>query len=290
MRIQPDQPTLPAERPTAASASSDGFASALSWAQNSNDPSLGAWTDKSHAGEKPAAERWGQWGSGASAAGFGPPPDPTEFSDVPVGPDEPASPLNSSGVTTTPGFTVPGYTARGTPIAPGFYNLAYYNWYLRDGGTPLAGFPLHEAGATLTETYGSFGDGAERATSFVTAAGGDGGGDGGTPAPNAGAATGALAGAVAASSAVAAPATVASALVDAADDGDATAPESVAPRTAASAAPAAASERAATEAPDPARVASAAATGSTLRGATADLATLARTELAALLSDLLRAG
>src|SRR6185369_14927897 len=139
MRISPDSQSLPVERPSAASGASaaDGFADALTSAQKSNptDPSLGAWTDKSHAGVTPRAQRWGEWGAGASAEGFGPPPDPSDFSEFPVGPDEPASPLNSSGVTTTPSFTVPGYTARGTPIAPGFYNLAYYNWYLREGGT-----------------------------------------------------------------------------------------------------------------------------------------------------------
>src|SRR5205085_7610346 len=66
-------------------------------------------------------------------------------------------------------FTVEGFTARGTPIPPGFYNLAYYNQYLRDGGTPLEGFPQLAAGATINETYGKFGDGATRATRFIAA-------------------------------------------------------------------------------------------------------------------------
>ena len=65
-----------------------------------------------------------------------------------------------------PAFTVPGYTGRGTPIPPGFYNIAYYNLYLREGGTPLEGFPLHTPGTSLTATYGTFGDGRPRATSF----------------------------------------------------------------------------------------------------------------------------
>jgi hypothetical protein len=171
MRIEPDRNTLPALRPTASSASAPGFASALSSARNSADTSLPESTDKSHAAETPIAEQWGQYGSGATAEGYGTPPDPSQYSDAPKGPHQPASPLNPSGVTTTPGFTVDGYTARGTPVPPGFYNLAYYNWYLRDGGTPLPGFPALADGATITETYGKFGDNAERATSFVTAAG-----------------------------------------------------------------------------------------------------------------------
>ncbi len=171
MRIEPDRNTLPALRPTADSASTAGFASALSSARNSADPSLPEATDKSHAGETPIAEQWGQYGSGATADGYGAPPDASLYRDAPIGPHESASPLNPSGVTTTPAFTVDGYTARGTPVPPGFYNLAYYNWYLRDGGTPLPGFPTLADGATITETYGKFGDGTERATSFATAAG-----------------------------------------------------------------------------------------------------------------------
>jgi hypothetical protein len=163
MRIQPNPESLPAVRPAVSAPSGDNaFATALATLQSST-----AETDAAR--ERPLAERWGEYGRGATALGFGPPPDPSEFSDVPVGPDEPASPLNPSGVTTTPAFTVPGYTARGTPIPPGFYNLAYYNRYLREGGTPLEGFPLLADGATIAETYGRFGDGAVRATSFVIA-------------------------------------------------------------------------------------------------------------------------
>jgi hypothetical protein len=169
MRIQPDHDTPPALRPSASSATAgDGFASALTSARNSVDPSLPAATDRSNAGKTPLAQRWGHYGQGATAEGYGAPPDAADYSDVPVGPDQPASPLNPGGVSTTPAFVVPGFTARGTPIPPGFYNIAYYNWYLREGGTPLDGFPQLEDGATLTETYGKFGDGAKRATSFVT--------------------------------------------------------------------------------------------------------------------------
>ena len=66
-----------------------------------------------------------------------------------------------------PAFTVDGYTGRGTPIPPGFYNLAYYNQYLREGGTPLVGFPGLEPGASVMATYGTYGDGRVRATSFA---------------------------------------------------------------------------------------------------------------------------
>ncbi len=311
MRIAPDSPSLPIERPSAAAASAaDGFAEALTSARNSTDPSLGAWTDKSLANQTPPAQRWGQWGAGASAEGFGPPPGPSEFSEFPVGPDAPASPLNSSGVTTTPSFTVPGYTARGTPIAPGFYNLAYYNWYLRDGGTPLPGFPLHEAGTTLTETYGSFGDGAERATSFVTAPAGDGGGTdgGGTPTTDAGGATGVLTGAIHAGAADGDPSAAAArvsatlARLEAASSGSDSAASSAPTRAAASAvvargdgaATASAEQRDAQMqiAERDATAADASATemdtAATLRAATRDLQTLGKTELAALLSDLLR--
>jgi hypothetical protein len=163
MRIQPNSESPPAARP-AVSAPSSGTAFATELA------SLQTTTGTTDAPrERPLAERWGEYGRGATALGFGAAPDASAFSDAPVGPDEPASPLNPSGVTTTPAFTVPGYTARGTPIPPGFYNLAYYNRYLREGGTPLEGFPLLADGATIAETYGRFGDGAVRATSFVTA-------------------------------------------------------------------------------------------------------------------------
>ncbi len=176
MRIDPQRDTLPSLRPAASAAASTRFASALAGARSAVDPSLPEAADPSHAGEVPIAQRWGEYGPGATAEGYGASPDAAQFHDVPIGPDEPASPLNPSGVTTTPGFTVEGYTARGTPVPPGFYNIAYYNWYLRDGGTPLEGFPQLADGATITETYGKFGDGATRATSFIPAApdGGDG--------------------------------------------------------------------------------------------------------------------
>ena len=169
MRIDPQRDTIPAVRPSSTGGSSTGFASALASVRSATDPSLPAAADPGQVGKVPIAQQWGQYGKGAGVEGYGAPPDPAQFADVPIGPDEPASPLNPSGVTTTPGFTVDGYTARGTPIPPGFYNLAYYNWYLRQGGTPLEGFPQLADGATITETYGKFGDGATRATSFITA-------------------------------------------------------------------------------------------------------------------------
>ena len=169
MRIDPQRDTIPAVQPSSTGGASAGFASALTSARNTIDPSLPASTDRGQVGKVPIAQQWGQYGTGAGPEGYGAPPDPAQFADVPIGPDEPATPLNPSGVTTTPGFTVDGYTARGTPIPPGFYNLAYYNWYLRQGGTPLEGFPQLADGATITETYGKFGDGATRATSFITA-------------------------------------------------------------------------------------------------------------------------
>lgn len=118
----------------------------------------------------PPAERWGEYGLGATVAGYGSPPDPALFAHHAVGETEPAHPLNPRGNTTTPAFTVAGFTGRGTPIPPGFYNLAYYNRYLAEGGTPIEGFPGYtpEAG-TLTDVYGAFGDGKARATSFPLA-------------------------------------------------------------------------------------------------------------------------
>jgi hypothetical protein len=116
----------------------------------------------------PLAERWGQYGPGATAAGYGATPDPSLFGGYPIGSNSPAHPLNPEGNTYTPPFTVPGYTGRGTPIPPGFYNLAYYNRYLAEGGTPIEGFDGYAASqGSLTEIYGSFGDGRARATSFV---------------------------------------------------------------------------------------------------------------------------
>jgi hypothetical protein len=116
---------------------------------------------------RPPAERWGQYGDGAKPGGYGPPPDPAQFAQFPVGSGSPASPLNPNGITMDPAFTVDGYTGRGTPIPPGFYNLAYYNQYLREGGTPLVGFAALEPGASVTATYGTYGDGRVRATSFA---------------------------------------------------------------------------------------------------------------------------
>ena len=92
--------------------------------------------------EIPLAERWGEYGAGARPGGYGDAPDPAEFGDVPVGEDQRAHPLNPSGTSGAAApYDVPGYTTRGTPIPPGFYNLAYYQRYLREGGTPLEGFP-----------------------------------------------------------------------------------------------------------------------------------------------------
>jgi hypothetical protein len=279
MRIEPDRGTLSALRPTTDSTASDtGFASALGSARNSVDPSLPEATDPSNAGVTPIAERWGEYGRGATAEGYGAPPDAAQYSDLPVGPDQPASPLNPSGVTTRPAFTVDGYTARGTPVPPGFYNLAYYNWYLRDGGTPLGGFPQLADGATISETYGTFGDGAERATSFVSApaAGGD----------NPGCASAAAGTAVA----DAGPATTG---VEGAPSTAATSVTSTLARAAAAVAAPASTATAATPAAK-AAAASDASTGASIANApvatpaTNDLAAAVRAELTTLLSDLLR--
>ncbi|MBI3768966.1 MAG: hypothetical protein HY271_10795 [Deltaproteobacteria bacterium] len=281
MRIEPDRDTLPALRPTANSAASDtGFASALGSARNSVDPSLPVETDPSNAGTTPLAERWGAYGRGATAEGYGTPPDAAQYSALPVGPDQPASPLNPGGVTTRPAFTVDGYTARGTPVPPGFYNLAYYNWYLRDGGTPLAGFSQLADGATISETYGTFGDGIERATSFVTAptAGGD---DPGCASAAAGTAVADPATATTGVEGVAAPSTPATSVATASarTGGAASTPSSSA--TAATSAPKAA---AASDARSRTTIADAPAT----TPATNDLAAAVRIDLTTLLSDLLR--
>ena len=161
MRIDPEQQTITRARQTETSTrtADQGFASTLAAARNANAADA----------TRPAAEQWGQWGRGATPAGFGPAPDPAQFAHHETGPGTPAHPLNSRGNTApNSAFTVPGYTVRGTPIPPGFYNLAYYNQYLREGGTPLVGFEAYDpANGSLTDVYGSFGDGRERATSFV---------------------------------------------------------------------------------------------------------------------------
>ena len=284
MRIEPDRNTVPALRPTASAAASAtaSFASALSEARNSRDPSLPAATDLSHVGETPLAEQWGKYGDGATAEGYTPPPDLASLADVPIGPNEPANPLNPSGVTSTPGFTVDGYTGRGTPIPPGFYNLAYYNWYLRDGGTPLPGFPALEDGATITGTYGTFGDGRERATSFATAAGAGSASAGaiGTITSDAGsdaasaesAPQAAAAGVLAAPAAAARPTTAAPSAASAPETSAAVATKSV-PSTS-----------------GPASTASAAAaTGAAVSAPTNDLEATIRADLTSLLRDLLGA-
>ncbi len=171
MRIRPSQAPATPALPTigAASQPTEGaeFASTLAdVAAKVGGNDGGAATDASE-NVRPLAERWGEWGRGADADGFGPPPDPALFAGYKVGAAFRASPLNPNGITMDPAFTVPGYTGRGTPVPPGFFNLAYYNRYLREGGTPLEGFPALEAGKSLMATYGTYGDGRARATSFV---------------------------------------------------------------------------------------------------------------------------
>ncbi len=165
MRIEPEQQIAARARQPESSRSVDkGFASTLTAARDAS--TAGPPTVDPN---RPAAEQWGQWGQGATPAGFGPAPESAQFAHHPTGPDAGAHPLNSRGNTVAnPAFTVPGYTTRGTPVPPGFYNLAYYNQYLAEGGTPLVGFDAHDpANGSLTDVYGSFGDGRERATSFV---------------------------------------------------------------------------------------------------------------------------
>jgi hypothetical protein len=168
VRIDSDQQiTAPARQAANSRTTDKGFASTLAAARDTNSDGILPPVDPP--AERPPAERWGQYGPGATAAGYGPPPDPATFSAHPTGTNAPAHPLNPSGNTTSrPPFTVPGFTPRGTPIPPGFYNLAYYNQYLAEGGTPLVGFPEYRPEvASLAETYGQFGDGRERATSYV---------------------------------------------------------------------------------------------------------------------------
>jgi len=163
MRIRPDQDPVGAPTSLPTRTRDTGFASALASAQDAELPFLSA-IDTS---VRPPAERWGEYGPGASPGGYGTPPDAASFADVPVGPNAPAHPLNPSGMTADPPFRVVGYTGRGTPLPPGFYNLAYYNQYLAEGGTPLEGFPALDTDATIAATYGSFGDGRARATTFA---------------------------------------------------------------------------------------------------------------------------
>jgi hypothetical protein len=163
MRIGPDQDPVGAPTTLPTRPRDTGFASALASVQDAELPVLST-IDTSG---PPPAERWGQYGAGAWPGGYGTPPDPTSFADVPVGQNAPAHPLNPSGMTMDPPFRVVGYTGRGTPVPPGFYNLAYYNRYLAEGGTPLDGFPALDSGATIAATYGTFGDGRARATSFA---------------------------------------------------------------------------------------------------------------------------
>jgi hypothetical protein len=180
MRIDPDQQISARLRQvtTSSPATDSGFASALADASETGAASADV-RDKGGrqtVTERPPAEQWGQYGLGASVAGYGDPPDPSLYASVPVGLNAPAHPLNPEGNTTTEvPFTVPGYTGRGTPIPPGFYNLAYYNRYLAEGGTPLEGFDAYDAAnGSLTDVYGSFGDGRTRAIAFngTTSAGG----------------------------------------------------------------------------------------------------------------------
>jgi len=276
MRIEPKRETIAALQPTTSTDDTDSFTDALASAQGSFSETPSIADDAANADKAPPlAQRWGQYGLGATKAGFGT-PNPDLYADAPVGPNAAASPLNPGGVTTTPSFVVSGYTGRGTPVPPGFYNIAYYNLYLQQGGTPLEGFPQMEDGSTLSATYGTFGDGATRATSFLT-----GHVDNSTDTPDA-----------AAGADTAAAASAANALINAAA-------AAASPAPAAAAAPAAASTDAATKI-----AAVSHATTSTLAGAagkpaattdpspqattTASGADLLRTELAALLGDLLR--
>jgi hypothetical protein len=181
VRVEADQPAAARLRPLEGGGRQEdqGFASALASVRDANAQNAAVSRDPagSSGGETrrnpnlpvgpPPAERWGQYGLGATAAGYGASPDPSLFSHHPVGGNEPAHPLNPEGNTYVPPFTVPGYTGRGTPIPPGFYNLAYYNQYLAQGGTPIEGFDGYAASeGSLSEVYGTFGDGRARATSF----------------------------------------------------------------------------------------------------------------------------
>ncbi|HEY2388632.1 MAG TPA: hypothetical protein VGK30_16875 [Candidatus Binatia bacterium] len=291
MRIEPKREVLTAQQPTTSAEEADGFADALASAQGSFSETPSIADDAANAGKAPPlAQRWGQYGLGATKAGFGT-PNPDLYSDAPVGANAPASPLNPGGETTTPSFVVSGYTGRGTPVPPGFYNIAYYNMYLEQGGTPLVGFPQMEDGSTLSATYGTFGDGAERATSYLTGFVDD---TPDAPAPDTSAAAAqtasadtsttiasalaALVNAAAAKSGGSATETAASA----ATASDTAAPATTPPAAAAVTAVAAATTPAAAGGDTP---------GSTAAASSAPPASgsdLLRTELAALLNDLLR--
>ena len=110
MRIEPKRDTLASLQPTASTEQDDdAFASTLASAKSSFSelPSIAAAAADDR---PPLAQRWGQYGSGATAAGYGA-PDPGLYADAPVGPNEPASPLNPGGVSTTASFVVPWYRA-----------------------------------------------------------------------------------------------------------------------------------------------------------------------------------
>jgi hypothetical protein len=303
MRIEPKREVLTVAQPTTSSVDeADSFADTLASAQSPFDETPSIAEDAANAGKAPPlAQRWGEYGIGATKAGYGA-PNPDLYADMPTGPNAPASPLNPGGETTTPSFVVSGYTGRGTPVPPGFYNIAYYNMYLEQGGTPLVGFPQWQDGSTLSATYGTFGDGAERATSYLTGLVTD---PSNTPASAATAATDPTANAAAASAGAGTGTTVASALaalVNAAaasnggtSNGSATetgataanASDTAAPATTPAAAPAAVTQVAASTTTQ----ASSGATANDAASSTAAPATgadLLRTELAALLGDLLR--
>ena len=163
MRIRPDLDPASMLAPATRPAQDRGFSALLALANDS------AGVPGGHVEMPegpPPAEQWGTYGFGGSR-GLRRPARSRGYADVPVGAGAPASPLNPSGVTTDPAFTVPGYTGREHPVPPGFYNIAYYQEYLAKGGTPLEGFPELDGGATLAATYGAFGDGRARATSFA---------------------------------------------------------------------------------------------------------------------------
>ena len=300
MRIEPKREVQTALQPTTSAADeADSFADALASAQNPFDETPSIADDAANAGKAPPlAQRWGQYGLGATAAGFGA-PNPDLYADMPVGANAPASPLNPGGETTTPSFVVSGYTGRGTPVPPGFYNIAYYNMYLEQGGTPLVGFPQMQDGSTLSATYGTFGDGATRATSYLTGLVGD---SSGTPASGPSAATDAATGGAAPSAGTGT--TVASALaalVSAAapsNGGTSNGSGTETGANAATASDAGASPATAAAAPATVTPAAASATSQAASSAASDTASstpapasgadLLRTELAALLGDLLR--
>ncbi len=278
MRIEPKRDTLASPQPAASAASDDDFARELKTATGPfhDTPSIAPFAKREG---PPPAEQWGTYGLGATEEGYGT-PNPGLYADAPVGPDKPASPLNPNGVTMTGPFLVSGYTGRGTPIPPGFYNLAYYNMYLREGGTPLVGFPELEAGANITETYGTFGDGAKRATSYLT-------GLVDTSTPDAPAATDAPAADAVTASAELAPAATPAATARATAASPTPASVIQAATKIATAAASGNETAAAAEAGAPAPAAALPAATTVLASRDA-AATLLRSELSALLADLLR--